>query len=178
MRGFLIKLGLIFGVVIIWFWPNIQGHYRFKQYCSQEGGIRIYGEVLPDQGWLAAGNSPSDYRTPFSFKRVAFVRYQDTSGALFDVYAKPNVWPYGPDYILRPADQSKIVMYMLKYKTVRNIPGELRLNKWSYEIFSVNEDKLLAVSTNFRYEQFEQDKTFLAAPSGVMCEENGGLGSL
>ena len=102
---------------------------------------------------------------------MAFVRYQVTSGALFDVYAKPNVWPYDPDYILRPADKSKIVMYMLKYKTVRNIPGELRLDKWSYEIFSVNEHKLLAISTSFRYEQFEQDKTFLAAPSGVVCEE-------
>ncbi|WP_293934137.1 hypothetical protein [Iodobacter sp.] len=171
MRGFLIKLCLIFGVMIIWFWPNIQGHYRFKQYCSREGGIRIYGEILPDQGWLAAGNSPDDYKLPFAFKRVAFVRYKDKSGIWFDVYAKFNPWPKDLDYILEPVDKSKSVMYMIKNEFIRNMPNELRLGKDRYEIYVITENKVIASTTNFQYEQFERGKTFLGAPSGVVCEE-------
>ena len=87
MRGFLIKLGLILGVVIIWFWPNIQGYYRFKQYCAREGGLQVYGKVLPNQGWLAVGTDPQYYKSPFYLGKVAFVRYQDATGARFDVYA-------------------------------------------------------------------------------------------
>ena len=113
MRGFLIKLGLIFGVVIVWFWPNIQGYYRFKQYCAREGGLQVYGKVLPNQGWLAGG-AEHDYRIPLDFKNVAFVRYQDAAGARFDVYAKPKPWPKDPDYIFQSVDEAKPVPYMLK----------------------------------------------------------------
>jgi hypothetical protein len=171
MRGFLIKLGLIFGVVIIWFWPNIQGYYRFKQYCAREGGLQVYGKVLPNQGWLAAGTDPDDYKRPLRYlEKIAFVRYQDPSGAKFDVYAKNNPWPNGPDYMFELVDETKPVLYMLKSKFIRSLPNELRLGRMRDEVFSISENRALIVFTDFQYEEFEYGKTFLGAPSGVHCE--------
>lgn len=171
MRKFFIGAGVVISSITIWFLPNIYGHYRFNQYCAREGGLRVNGTVLPDQGWLAASTDPDDYKRPFALKRVAFVRYQDKTGAKYDVYAKPNPWPNDPDYIFKPVDESKSVMYLLKHEFVRNLPNELRLGKSSYEILPIGESKALASITNFQYEQFERDKTLLAAPSGVVCEE-------
>jgi hypothetical protein len=170
MRGFLIKLGLIFGVVIIWFWPNIQGHYRFKQYCEREGGLQVYGKVLPNQGWLAAGTDSYDYKIPLDLKQVAFVRYQDATGARFDVYAKSNPWPKDPDYIFESVNEVKPVMYILKHEFIRYLPNELRLGRYRDEVLSVPENRVLVSLTNFQYEQFERGKTLLSAPSGEVCE--------
>jgi hypothetical protein len=165
-----VVISLIIGLITLWFWPNIQGHYRFKQYCAREGGLRVNGTVLPDQGWLAAGTDPHDYKAPFYLGKVAFVRYQDKDGARFDVYAKPNPWPNEPDYILQPVDESKTVMYVLKQQFIRYLPNELRLGQYRDEVFSIKENRTLASITNFQYEQFERDKTFLAAPSFEVCE--------
>lgn len=170
MRKFLILAVVVTGLMAAWFWPNIHGHYRFTQYCERESGIKIYGRVLPDQGWLAAGSDPDDYKAPFYLRKIAFVRYQDKNGARFDVYAKPNPWPRDPDYILQPVDESKTVMYMLKSQSERNVPNELRLGRIRKEIFSISENRILVSITDFQYEQFNRDKTLLAAPSGVMCE--------
>ncbi len=168
IRKFFIRFLIVIGLIVIWFWPNIHGQYRFKQYCAREGGLKVYGKVLPDQGWLAAGTDPQEYKLPFSFKRVAFVRYQDKTGARFDVYIKPNPWPKDPDYVFQPVDESKPVMYMLKYQD-GFLPGELRLARSQYAIFSILKNKVIVSHTRFGYRQFDQDKTLLGAPSGVQC---------
>jgi hypothetical protein len=164
MRGFLIKLGLIFGVVIIWFWPNIQGYYRFKQYCAREGGLQVYGKVLPNQGWLAAGTDPKDYKAPFYLGKVAFVRYQDATGARFDVYAKPNPWPKDPDYILQPVDESKPVLYILKYVN-EFIPNEFRLGSSKKIVLSAKDNKKIISYSTISY------LLILNEPSAEYCPD-------
>jgi hypothetical protein len=168
MRGFLIKLGLVFGVLIIWFWSNIQGYYRFKQYCAREGGLKVYGKVLPDQGWLAVGSDPYNYKAPFYLGKVAFVRYQDATGARFDVYAKPNPWPKDPEYIFQPVDKGKPVLYILKY-VHESVLNELRLGVNKSIVLSTKNNKEIISYTSVSYSHFDRDKTFLNAPSGEYC---------
>ncbi len=171
MHKFLIRFSIVAGLIVIWFWPNIHGQYRFKQYCVREGGLKVYGKVLPDQGWLAAGTDPRDYQLPFVFKRVAFVRYQDKTGARFDVYIKPKPWPKDPDYVFQPVDESKLPKYMLK-RTNEFVSGELRLGKTQYAVISIPENQVLVTYTGFGYSQFDQNKTLFGAPSGVQCPDD------
>jgi hypothetical protein len=164
----IVVIGLVIGLITLWFWPNIQGHYRFKEYCAQEGGLRVNGKVLPDQGWLAAGTDPYHYRTPFYLGKVAFVRFQDKNGERFDVYAKPNPWPKSPDYILQPVDESKTPKYMLKYVN-ESIPNELRLGRNQMMVLSAQTKEVIISYTDVVYSQFDQNKTLLGAPSTVTC---------
>ena len=168
MRTSIVICLLVAIVTLAWFSPNIYGHYRFIHYCEREGGLKVSEKILPDQGWLAAGSDPYDYKAPFYLGKVAFVRYKDKTGARFDVYAKQNTWPRGPDYVLMPVDELKKVRYMLKYVN-EFVPNELRLGKDQTIIFSIPEKKILVNNVNFSYAQFDQNKTLLSAPSGEYC---------
>lgn len=174
MRKLSVFLFIVIGLMAamtVWFWPNIYGQYRFSQYCDKDGGLKIYGEVLPDQGWLAASNDPDDYKRPFSLKRIAFVRYQDKKGERYDVYIKTNPWPKDPDYIFEPVNDAKKVKYILKYSLV-DVPNELRLNKKSLEIYSIEEKRNLVELVWFGYSGFDRDRTILGAPSGAQCPDD------
>jgi hypothetical protein len=162
MRSFFIIFCMAFGLIVIWFFPNIQGYYRFKQYCAREGGLQVYGKVLPNQGWLAAGTDPQDYKTPFYLGKVAFVRYQDATGARFDVYANPNPWPKDPDYVFQAVDESKSALYILKYEN-ELIPNELRLGSNKIIVLSAKDNKKIISYTNVAY------SLFLNEPSTEYC---------
>ena len=61
--------------ILLFFAPNIYGYFRFKSYCSSEGGLRVYEQLEKNVGWLA--KDEYDARAVSQLKDIGFVRYID-----------------------------------------------------------------------------------------------------
>ncbi len=78
MERFLIIISVIFLSIFAFFFSNVKGYYRFKQYCEAQGGLRIYEPLERDVGWLAEDNYDAKYLAKLD--GVGFVRYKDDNG--------------------------------------------------------------------------------------------------
>lgn len=78
MKKFLIIISIIFLSIFAFFFSNIKGYYRFKQYCEAEGGLRVYEPLEKNVGWLA--DDFENARLVALLDRGDFVRYTDKNG--------------------------------------------------------------------------------------------------
>ncbi|WP_028449197.1 hypothetical protein [Chitinibacter tainanensis] len=163
----LIIFTVVTGLIVLLFYDNIRGYYRFKAICEKEGGLRVYQKLEPGVGWMA----DSEYyaRSAALLKNVGFARYTNpTTHISYDIrYLKGNP---GNDasFDKRPADLALPVLYAWERVSVQ-IQGELRLKRFGYEITDLQKQQLVARIYEFSYSQFNQDKTLLAAPSLRFC---------
>ncbi len=165
--GVILLLGLYFA-------DNIKGYYRFKKLCEQEGGLRLYQPLERDVGWLSDGDSITEAASMTYLEAVAFMRYRNKEdGQWYDVYRVKRLKVSDLGYAQRPADLSKPVVYQRKWST-KEIPNEIRMGITKEEFFDLRTKKLVASYTLLGYSQFDQDKTILAAPSGIACPIGGG----
>lgn len=158
--------------VLAWFAPNIHGYYRFQEICEKEGGLRIYGKLRKGEGWLADKYGRYD---PASFEGVPFVRKPDSQGRVVDYKFKGGRPGDDRSYEATPADPSIAVAYQIKTVVRQPVPGELRLDRSGYEVSDVSTGQLLVRWYQFSYSRFDQNRTVLAAPSGVYCHLSNGF---
>lgn len=167
LKTLLIIFAIVTGLILLLFNDNIRGYYRFKAICEKEGGLRVYQKLQPGVGWMA--DSEYEARSAALLKNVGFVRYTNpTTHILYDIrYLKGNP---GNDasFDKRPADLAMPVLYAWE-RVSDQIQGELRLKRFGYEITDLQKKQLAVRIYEFSYSQFNQDKTFLAAPSLRLC---------
>src|SRR5437868_10592772 len=73
MKKFLIFISIIFLSIFAFFFSNIKGYYRFKQYCEAEGGLRVYEPLERNVGWAAKDKEHAAFTSVLD--SVGFVRY-------------------------------------------------------------------------------------------------------
>jgi hypothetical protein len=155
-------------LIMIYFFDNIKGQYRFMQYCKREGGLLVYEPILKDVGWQA-----SDYfeaKSLFILDHVGFIRFQDSrdGSRIYDLQYTTGDREDEKSYIKLDRDESREIKYGWLAKN-EHVIGELRLQKTRFEVIENNTKKLLARYYWFTYSQFDQDKSLFSAPSYVSC---------
>ncbi len=153
-------------LVGLYFFDNIKGYYRFKQYCEKEGGLRVYEPLEKNVGWWA-----DDYDSAHmaaQLKYVAFVRYIDKKdGNEYDLQYVGRDPQRDSSFKQLPADQSKKIKYFWK-NINEKIDGEIRLMRYGEKVLNID-NKVLVSYNMLGYEKFNRSHTLLDAPSEVYC---------
>jgi hypothetical protein len=154
-------------LIMIYFFDNIKGQYRFMQYCKSEGGLRVYEYLEKGAGWLAKDEAYA--RAAALIDGVGFVRFFDKKeNGYFDIRYTGGNPQREESFDKKPSDTSKKTRYLWRID-VGQLSGELRLSRTNYEVFDVSGNDLMVGYYGFAYSQFDQNKSFLGAPSGVSC---------
>lgn len=146
----------------------ITGQWKFDRLCKDEGGPRFYAPVERDVGWEVEGQDVYDYRWPFVFDHVSFVRYQDKHGVRSDVRASERLLGAEPKYTFSPVDEGQPVRYTLRYSN-RALLDDDRFFKAETQIIEKATGKVLASFTAFSYRWAKPERVILAAPTAVQC---------
>ena len=150
----------------------ITGQWKFEKLCKEEGGPRYFEPVEKNVGWEVLGTSESDYKVPFAFEHVKFVRWKNAEGLSFDVYVdheiKKLTYPRKSEYILKPSDLNNPVIY--RYISEGSIfDGDKRFSNQVTKIVKIQTNKTVATYNKFGYEWTTSDRVILAAPTRVNC---------
>ncbi|MFT7224169.1 MAG: hypothetical protein ACI82Z_001722 [Cellvibrionaceae bacterium] len=176
-KALIIPLALVILIpasILLYFAENIKGYYRFKWYCENEGGLKIYEKLEKNVGWMA--EDKLDAMAASHLKYVKFVRYPEKKeqGKLYDlVYQGGNPSSF-KSHEITPANFTETIKY--KWVVINSkIENELRLEKYGYEIFYFENSNYIAKYYSFGYSIFNRKKTFLSAPSGSGCFNEPGM---
>lgn len=162
MKKFSIIIGVVFPSVFAFFFSNIKGYYRFKQYCEAEGGLRVYEPLERNVGWLA--DDYNDAHVAAQLKYTGFVRYTD----------KEDGKAYDLKYLDGDPQHEKSV-YKFKFLN-EEVFNESRLGKYGYEIHDLRNGEISVQYYMFGYSKFNRNNTLLGSPSGSSCFDEVGRG--
>lgn len=150
----------------LFFFDNIKGYYRFKQYCEKESGFKIYEKLNSGYGWLV-----DDFGEPMHvayLKGVKFVRYKDKlTDKYFDMKYLSGDPHLKKSFHISDANFDEITKY--RWTNVSYfVSGELRLSKYGNEVIDDSGKKILGVY-EFSYAKFDRDHTPLDMNPVVRC---------
>lgn len=160
-------------LIMIYFFDNIKGQYRFMQYCKTEGGLRVYEPLEKGVGWLA--KDYSDAKAAAQLKHVGFVRFIGFKGdgKEYDLRYLGNNPQRDESFDKVLSDLSKPIIYEWKFINHR-ILNELRLSIWGFEIIDIEDQSIASRYHSFSYSQFDRSKSLFDAPSTVYCFRESG----
>ena len=160
---------LLFGVLfVIYFSENIAGEHRFRSFCNNEAGVKIYKHARRDEIWLA--DSRSSARVIASFVGVSFARYFDsTTGKLMDVHYKGGPRDAWESYGEKPEDENLQPSYGIRSMGGKEVQGELRLTKYGYELYALADLSIIAGFYEFGFFFFDPSKVPLSSPAARSC---------
>lgn len=69
---FIIIVSIIPLLIGLYFFDNIKGYYRFKQYCEKEGGLKVYEAIKKGVGLLA--KDKDEAHSAALLENIGFVR--------------------------------------------------------------------------------------------------------
>ena len=177
MRKFWLAIGalalaLVLAPVLLNF-DVVTGWWKFERMCKAEGGPRYFGVVEKDVGWEVDAGTLFDYKWPFVFGHIGFVRFRNEHNALIDVREGPYENIAGGryrerTYIFSPADESKQVRYKLRY-SAKVFDDDPRFSKTEMQVIDISTGYILASLTTFGYEWGKFKRVILSAPTGNQC---------
>lgn len=148
------------------FFSNIKGYYRFKSYCENEGGLRVYEKLERNVGWWA--KDKYDARAAALLDGVGFVRYTDKGdGKTYDIKYIGGDPQEEKSFEKLVSDKSKSIIYV--WKDINEpIKNELRLMRYGEQILDIN-DKIQAYYYIIGYQKLDPSHTFLGTSSETYC---------
>lgn len=177
----IIGIGVL--AIVIFFFDNIHGYYRFKEFCEIEKNKQIISKVEPDMGWVFNEGVPTTPPSVFnlaSSPHVKFVRFKDYDDKqLYDATYFGANQPakskfadnkaYKEFYEIKPADLSQKPVYAWK-QLHEDFPNQPRTSRYGDQIIDLRTKKVVVNLTNIGYGLFDRNHTLLDAPSGNTCE--------
>lgn len=163
----IISLSIIPLLIGIFFFSNIKGYYRFKQYCEAEGGLRVYEKLERNVGWLA--KDKYEAMQVSSLSGVGFVRYTDDKDKrIYDVkYIEGNP-QYDNSYEFKVSDDKPSTKYVWK-SIDEPISDEIRLSRFGHEILSISDNKILIRYFMFSYQTTDPKSTPFGPAQKMTC---------
>ena len=158
-------------LIILYFYENIHGYYRFKTYCAEEHKLQKITRVDPNVGWVQSDtDSRSDIQFYASKPNVKFVRFKNNKdGLLYDILFKGGNPEYDESYDIRFANTDALVVY--KIESINHaINSELRMDRYGERVIDLRNNQEIIYLTNISYSLFDRNNTLLNAPSGNTCE--------
>lgn len=166
---FMVIISIIPLLIGLYFFDNIKGYYRFKQYCEAEGGLKVYEPIKKGVGLLA--KDKDDAYSAALLKNIGFVRYKDEDGNFYDIRYIGGHPQHDSSYKRKPSDLSIILNYEWRVINMKFM-HESRLGKSGYEIFDLTKKIALVKYSIFYYSKFDRRKTLFDAPSSIGCFDN------
>lgn len=157
----------------IYFSNNIWAHLRFESLC-RTAGMHTYLPLERNVGWSSNATSVGDTNFLRSLGTVAFVRFLDSEGVIYDVRAVERTTVNKLGYIIEPANFEMPVVYQWNYRDKR-MPDEVRTSEIHSEVIQISTGKVAVRYVEFTHSIFNPDRTILAAPSGERCPANENL---
>lgn len=153
-------------LIALYFFENIKGYYRFKQYCEKEGGLKVYEPIKKGVGLLA--KDKDEAHSAALLENIGFVRYKDADGNFYDIRYIGGHPQKDSSYERKPSDLSMTLNYEWRVINMKFI-HESRLGKSGYEIFNITKRVVSVNYSIFHYSKFDRKKTIFDAPSSVGC---------
>ena len=153
---FIVIVSIIPLLIGLYFFDNIKGYYRFKQYCEKEAGFKSYQKLDRDHGWLV--DELGDPMAIAYLEGVKFARYKDyLTEKYFDMkYVSGDPHKKGSFSIVE-SNLNEDVKY--RWVNVSHfIGGEERLSKFGNELIDNEGNKILGVY-EFSYAKFDRKYT-------------------
>ena len=172
MKKLLIIILCIVLAILLFFSDNIYGYYRFKQFCKNEGGLKVYGKLEKDVGWMT--EKYHDALFIGRLEEVKFVRFLDgKDGRIkYDLYYVDGDRKRRKSYEKKMADTS-VNPYFSWIEKRNLVHDELRLYRISYEVVDYKTNALLVGFYDFSYSILEQKNTLFGSSSFKRCEKKG-----
>ena len=155
------------------------GHYKFKRMCKEQGGVRFYGPVERNKGWLAVGNAHGSQTDdavaiqPFLFGDIDFVRYKDLDGRLKDMKLAQIQTSHVKSYDRFPVDPNKSPRYGYTDQTFY-LPDDKRFLVIKVTITDLRDQSKLAELVVFSFAWAESDRMILGMSTLKQCEASRG----
>lgn len=164
---FIVVVSIIPLLIGLYFFDNIKGYWRFKQYCAKEGGLRVYQPLEKNVGWLAGDQEQAKAASLLAY--VNYARYIDEyDGNAYDLRYLGGDSQLDTSYEIKPENRSNTPVY--SWKSVgEEVKGELRMRRFGYEVIKIEKSELSALYYSFSYSKFNRSKTILDIPSKVYC---------
>lgn len=173
MRKALIVITVIFLSIGLIFASNIYGYFRFKSYCSNEGGLHIYEQLEKNVGWWAKDYDAAHVAA--QLRHVAFVRYKDVrSGNSYDLRYLGGNPQHENSFEVLPSDESKPITYKWNYNPHIDMLSGSNVTLSKYEVLNFKDDRVLVSFNMFGFSWFNSDKTPLVTNIYASCFNEGG----
>lgn len=159
---------IVLSLILGWWISDIPiGYYQFKQVCEKEGGLRVYGKVEPNVGWVAL-SEPEARAIASSYSKVDFVRYRTDDGTWKDVkYKGGNPW-WSSSYEIVAKDETKKTRYRLEDK-VESVINQVRLTRYVKTLIDESSNKPLITYTRFTFTWTNPNSTLLGRSDSAYC---------
>lgn len=187
-------IGISVLAVLIFFFDNIKGYYRFKQLCDEHQELIVYKKLEPNVGWQVDTNKSISRDGIDSYlyfiPQIKFFRFQDRNERInhkiydgryvgtdrvpyeqFNHFVRSKLDderedPKNYEFLLANFDEK--VVYQLE-RFSEHVPNESRVSRSGYRLRDLRANRVVVVLESIGYSLFEQDKTLLAAPWPVSC---------
>lgn len=154
-------------LITLFFFSNIKGYYRFKNYCSSEGGLHVYEKLEKNVAWWA--KDKYEARELAILPEVGQVFFKDESNKFtYELKYTGGSFQSESSYSVTSADYDKEVRYEWK-KVNQAIPDESRLRLYGNEVYKTGSEKPIVMFYAYGYELFDRNKTIFDAPSEYYC---------
>jgi len=150
------------------FSDNIKGYYQFTQYCEKQSGLKVYGLLEANHGWMV--DSLGDPQSIAYLNGVKFARYRDpkTNNDLDMRYISGD--PHKTtSFVIEDANLEEETKYNWVNVSYR-VNGEERLSKYGNEVIDNKGNKIIGIY-KFSYAKFDRDYTPLDMNPVVRCPD-------
>jgi hypothetical protein len=132
----------------LYFSDNIRGHYRFKDICRKDAGLRVYEPLRKE--------ATAGYLLHF-YEGISYVRYPDRNGDFRDLIRTAEKKDSSDDgFRSQPIDSNKKPSY--EYRTeVKTLVEEARMNRYLSTVTDSQSGKLAVIYQDFTYRLFNPD---------------------
>lgn len=159
-------------VMLLFFSSNIYGYFRFKNYCSSEGGLHVYEKLEKNVGWWAKDYDAAHVAA--QLKYVAFVRYEDKkSGNTYDLKYLGGNPQHESSFEVLPSNEA-VITYKWNYSSQIDMPSDSNMAFSRYEVLSFKNNSLVVSFNMFGYSWFNPDRTPLVTNIYESCFNEGG----
>jgi hypothetical protein len=166
-RKRLVTLGVIFILLAIWFYPNINAYREFQAFCKSENRLKVGRKLEINKGWIARSVFEADF--PLRFEEVAFVRITD-AGKKYDLTAKPTASAFVLKISKAPANELVSPRYLYRYE-LSSLKSATRLYEIRDVVVDLETNTESVVYKSYSFSFFHPDRTLLSAPSVTHCSD-------
>ncbi len=152
----------------LYFSENIRGHYRFKQMCAKDGGVRIITPI--EIGSIHEAENLGRAEAIAAIRGVLAARtVDDKSGALVDVRLASGVGGT-PSAVFEtlPADKSRPARYKWIWIN-QKMERQQRSSRSGWEVYDIVTNELVLSDYLYGYATFDPKTVLGGGPGGAAC---------
>ena len=171
-------------LIAVFFFDNIKGYVRFKQYCAAHPQFVFNGMLETNVGWQSDLDKDTEYKGAVSsfiyfIPQIKFFRFREHSvypqnildarfiGANRILYPDYESIPYNPsadkpaddlsNFSFEPENSNEKTIYQHEQFGPHSIPDQIRLETMGYRVIDLRTKKIIVESSYVVYRIFDKE---------------------